>query len=61
MSSCDFGLSALGISNVGDVYRNLSVAELVEHTIMRGEGVLASNGALCVETGKYWSVTKGQV
>ena len=53
MSSCDFGLSALGISNVGDVYRNLSVAELVEHTIMRGEGVLASNGALCVETGKY--------
>lgn len=53
MSNDDYGLSALGISNVGDVYRNLSVAELVEHTVVRGEGVLASNGALCIETGKY--------
>lgn len=53
MSNDGYGLSALGISNVGDVYRNLSVAELVEHTVVRGEGVLASNGALCIETGKY--------
>jgi len=53
MSSDVYGLGALGISNVGDVYRNLSVAELIEHTIIRGEGVLAANGALSVETGKY--------
>lgn len=29
------------------------VASLVEHALARGEGVLASNGSLTVETGKY--------
>lgn len=53
MSRNTYGLETLGIRNTGEVYRNLSVAELVEHTILRDEAVLASNGALCVETGKY--------
>ncbi|WP_432812365.1 phosphoenolpyruvate carboxykinase (ATP) [Pantanalinema sp. GBBB05] len=48
-----YGLSALGMQNLHHVYRNLAIPELVEHALMRGEGQLAINGALCVETGKY--------
>jgi phosphoenolpyruvate carboxykinase (ATP) len=46
-------LNLLGVRNVGQVYRNLPVPELIEHALKRGEGLLASNGAFCIETGKY--------
>jgi phosphoenolpyruvate carboxykinase (ATP) len=46
-------LSELGIQPSGQVHHNLSVAELVERALQQREGQLASNGALCVETGKY--------
>ncbi|HBE31101.1 MAG TPA: phosphoenolpyruvate carboxykinase (ATP), partial [Cyanobacteria bacterium UBA11368] len=49
----NFGLESLGIKNIGRLYRNLSVAQLIEHILARKEGTLAANGALCVKTGKY--------
>ena len=48
-----YGLEALGILNPTAVYRNLTPAELVEHALRRGEGMLSNTGALCVTTGKY--------
>lgn len=35
------------------VHYNIAVSELVETALVRHEGVLASSGALCVNTGKY--------
>ena len=43
----------LGIHNVKDVYRNLSVEELIKETVANGEGVVGSRGATIVDTGKY--------
>lgn len=48
-----YGLENLGMRNLGQVFRNLPVSMLVEQAIAHGEGVLAENGALCVNTGKY--------
>ncbi|TAH40643.1 MAG: phosphoenolpyruvate carboxykinase (ATP) [Bacteroidetes bacterium] len=56
----EFGLKAkdatiadLGLKNVADAYWNLSPAELVEESIIGGDGVLTDNGALAVDTGKF--------
>ncbi|MBO9997531.1 MAG: phosphoenolpyruvate carboxykinase (ATP) [Cyanobacteria bacterium SID2] len=48
-----YGLETLGIKHPGRIYRNLCVSKLIEHALARGEAILASNGALCVKTGKY--------
>ncbi len=48
-----YGLESLGLRNLGRVYRNLSVPQLIERALAGGEGVLAANGAFCVNTGKY--------
>ena len=45
--------SSLGISHPNKVYYNTTPEELIEETILRGQGRIASTGALCIETGEY--------
>ena len=51
--SFDEHLASLGLDKVGTVYRNQTVAQLYEHALRRGEGLLAAEGQLNVETGKH--------
>jgi len=46
-------ISDLGLGNVAAAYWNLNVAELVEETIINGEGMLTDTGALAVDTGEF--------
>ena len=46
-------LLALGLSTNNGVHYQLSAEELVEQTILRGEGVLNNTGALCIRTGEF--------
>ncbi len=47
------GLDELGLSNAKGVMWNLQPAELISEAVKNGEGVLANNGALMVDTGKF--------
>jgi phosphoenolpyruvate carboxykinase (ATP) len=49
----DQSIAQLGLGNVEAAYWNLHPAELVEETIIRGEGVLTDTGALAVDTGEF--------
>jgi phosphoenolpyruvate carboxykinase (ATP) len=46
-------LSYLGLTNVGEIYRNLSTPGLYEEAIKRGEGRVGHLGPMVVSTGKY--------
>ncbi len=41
------------------IHCNLSLAELMEHSLLRAEGVLSDRGALCVKTLPYSGTTTG--
>lgn len=43
----------IGLENLGNVFWNLSPAELVEDTILLGQGMLTDTGALAIETGEF--------
>jgi phosphoenolpyruvate carboxykinase (ATP) len=46
-------VASLGLSNVSAAYWNLNPAELIEETIVRGEGFLTDTGALAIDTGEF--------
>lgn len=49
----DASVASLGLKNVAAAWWNMSPAELVEETIMRGEGEITDTGALAVDTGEF--------
>lgn len=46
-------LGKIGLKDLGTVYWNLPPAELVEHALKAGQGLLADNGALAVDTDEF--------
>ena len=46
-------LEKLGLKNISTAYWNLTPAELVEETVIRGMGVLADSGAVAIDTGEF--------
>lgn len=46
-------LAEIGLERVACAYWNLTVPELVEETILRGQGVLTDTGALACDTGEF--------
>ena len=46
-------LSELSMTGHGEIFRNLSLPELVTQALLRGEGRLTNTGALDIMTGKY--------
>jgi len=49
----DHGIEIPGLRNMGPVYRNLPAAQLYEHTVRLGTGVIAPGGPLLVTTGPH--------
>ncbi|RFC54901.1 phosphoenolpyruvate carboxykinase (ATP) [Brumimicrobium aurantiacum] len=45
--------SDIGLDNLGSIFWNMSPAELVEDTVLLGEGVLTDSGAIAVNTGTF--------
>lgn len=46
-------ISCINLEGIGTLYRNLPVSQLVKYSLERNEGILAENGALVINTGKY--------
>lgn len=46
-------LAAIGLKPSGQVFWNLTPAELIEKTILNGQGTLTDTGALSIDTGEF--------
>ena len=46
-------IADLGLKNVSAAFWNLEPSELVEETIVKGQGVLSNTGALAIDTGEF--------
>jgi phosphoenolpyruvate carboxykinase (ATP) len=44
---------SIGLTNLGNQFWNLTPSELVEDTIINGQGVLSDTGAIAIETGEF--------
>ena len=51
--SLSYPLDRQGFSTAATIHANLGTAPLVEHALRNGEGMLAADGPLVVETGKH--------
>ena len=49
----DLGLDKLGLSDLKNVHRNLSVSKLVDDIVNKNEGLIGLRGAAMVDTGIY--------
>ena len=53
MTGQTFGLEHLEFTSFGNIYRNLTVEELVEHEFSNGEGKFGPNGTIMVTSGEF--------
>src|SRR5689334_738117 len=53
LSPSRFGLEAHGLRELRTAYWNLGTSQLVEHAIVRAEGLLSRDGSLVVRTGQF--------
>lgn len=51
--AAEAGLESIGLGGVANVNWNFTPAELVEETIIQGQGILTNTGALAVDTGEF--------
>ena len=52
-AALSYPLANQGIATNATIFANLGTAPLVEHALANGEGILAKDGPLVVETGKH--------
>ena len=50
ISGNELGLDVLGLTELDQIHRNLSIDDLIEETVANNEGIVGANGASIVDT-----------